>query len=74
MSGKSGRSCSPVPTYFAFPANSKLDISKCSSIVTPRSPNENQNGHEAILNQPVPDQEEPFCALLCYTHFFQEDW
>ncbi|CAH1985258.1 unnamed protein product [Acanthoscelides obtectus] len=37
MSGKSGRSCSPAPTYFAFPANSKLDLSKCSSIVTPRS-------------------------------------
>ncbi|CAH1985858.1 unnamed protein product [Acanthoscelides obtectus] len=37
MSGKSVRSCSPAPTYFAFPANSKLDLSKCSSIVTPRS-------------------------------------
>ncbi|CAH2012098.1 unnamed protein product [Acanthoscelides obtectus] len=50
MSGKSGRSCSPAPTYFAFPANSELDLSKCSSIVTPRHPNETQNGHEAILN------------------------
>ncbi|CAH1998133.1 unnamed protein product [Acanthoscelides obtectus] len=36
MCGKSGRSCSPALTYFAFPANSKLDLSKCSSIVTPR--------------------------------------
>ncbi|CAH2012441.1 unnamed protein product [Acanthoscelides obtectus] len=37
MSGKSERSCSPASTYFAFPASSKLDLSKCSSIVTPRS-------------------------------------
>ncbi|CAH2003587.1 unnamed protein product [Acanthoscelides obtectus] len=37
MSVKSGRSCSPAPTYFAFSANSKLDLSKCSSIVMPRS-------------------------------------
>ncbi|CAH1974812.1 unnamed protein product [Acanthoscelides obtectus] len=32
MSGKSGRSCSPAPTYFAFPANSKLDQIKSNQM------------------------------------------